>query len=144
DGDGVARRDGTGDGPIWRSGMPEASTPAVAPAPQAAPTEEQNLLSQFRDDDVRVTLRVDELLVPNIPAGKLGARFSLINGTLDVEQLNFAAGSAIAFNGKGRIEQLSEAPSGRVDFALKASTPDSLRFASGLFGLPDSVTKSPH
>src|SRR5262249_61279238 len=84
------------------------------------------------------------LLPPTLPAGKLGARFSLINGTLDVEQLNFAAGSAIAFNGKGRIEQLSEAPSGRVDFALKASTPDSLHIASGLFGLPDSVTKSPH
>ena len=144
DSDRLDLRDMIGDRPIWRSWMPEASTPAVAPAPQAAPTEEQNLLSQFRDDDVRVTLRVGELLLPNIPAGKLGARFSLINGTLDVEQLNFAAGSAIAFNGKGRIEQLSEAPSGRVDFALKASTPDSLHIASGLFGLPDSVTKSPH
>jgi uncharacterized protein involved in outer membrane biogenesis len=144
DSDRLDLRDMIGDGPIWRSWMPEVSTPAVAPTPQAAPTEEQNLLSQFRDDDVRVTLRVGELLLPNIPAGKFGAQFSLINGTLDVEQLDFAAGSAIAFNGKGRIEQLSEAPSGRVDFALKASTPDSLHIASGLFGLPDSVTNSPH
>jgi hypothetical protein len=93
---------------------------------------------------VRVTLRVGELLLPNIPAGKLDARFSLINGTLDVEQLDFTAGSAIAFNGKGRIERLSEAPSGGVDFGLKASTVDSLRIASGLFGLPDNVTKSPN
>jgi len=144
DSDRLDLRDMIGDGPIWRSWMPEVPTPAGASAPQSAPTEEQNLLSQFRDDDVRVTLRVGELLLPNIPAGKLGARFSLINGTLDVEQLDFAAGAAIAFNGKGRIEQLSEAPSGRVDFALKASTPDSLHIASGLFGLPDSVTKSPH
>jgi hypothetical protein len=131
-----------GDGPIWRFWAPEAQ--AGTPARQAAPAEEQNLLTQFRDEDVRVTLRIGELLLPNIPAGKLDARFSLINGTLDVDQLDFAASNAIALNGKGRIERLSEAPSGRVDFGLKASTPDSLRIASALFGLPDSVTKSPH
>jgi len=133
-----------GDGPIWRSWMPETPTAKDKRAPQATPADEQNLLTQFRDDDVRVTLRVGELLLPNIPSGKLDARFSLINGTLDVEQLDFAAGNAIALNGKGRIERLSEAPSGRVDFGLKASTADSLRIASGLFGLPDNVTKSPN
>jgi uncharacterized protein involved in outer membrane biogenesis len=144
DSDRLDLRDMIGDGPIWRSWMPEASTPAGAAAPQGAAAEEQNLLTQFRDDDVSVTLRVGELLLPNIPAGKLDARFSLIRGTLDVQQLDFAAGSAIALNGKGRIERLSEAPSGRVDFGLKASTIDSLRIASGLFGLPDTVTKSPN
>jgi hypothetical protein len=144
DSDRLDLRDMIGDGPIWRTWMPEASAPAGTPAQQAAPSEEQNLLTQFRDDDVRVTLRVGELLLPNIPSGKLDARFSLINGTLDVAQLDFAAGSAIALNGKGRIEHLSEAPSGRVDFGLKAATPDSLRIASGMLGLPDSVTKSPN
>jgi AsmA family/AsmA-like C-terminal region len=144
DSDRLDLREMIGDGPIWRSWMPETPTAAGTPAPQATPADEQNLLTQFRDDDVRVTLRVGELLLPNIPAGKLDARFSLINGTLDVEQLDFTAGSAIALNGKGRIERLSEAPSGRVDFGLKASTADSLRIASGLFGLPDNVTKSPN
>jgi uncharacterized protein involved in outer membrane biogenesis len=144
DSDRLDLREMIGDGPIWRSWMPETPTAAGTRAPQATPADEQNLLTQFRDDDVRVTLRVGELLLPNIPAGKLDARFSLINGTLDVEQLDFTAGSAIALNGKGRIERLSEAPSGRVDFGLKASTADSLRIASGLFGLPDNVTKSPN
>ena len=143
DSDRLDLRDMIGDGPIWRSWMPDQAKPAGAAAAQAA-AEEQNLLTQFRDEDVKVTLRVGELLLPNIPAGKLDARFSLIRDTLDVQQLDFAAGSAIALNGKGRIERLSEAPSGSVDFALKASTPDSLRIASELFGLPDSVTKSPN
>ena len=144
DSDRLDLREMIGDGPIWRSWMPETPTAKDKRAPQATPADEQNLLTQFRDDDVRVTLRVGELLLPNIPSGKLDARFSLINGTLDVEQLDFAAGNAIALNGKGRIERLSEAPSGRVDFGLKASTADSLRIASGLFGLPDNVTKSPN
>ena len=64
--------------------------------------------------------------------------------TLDVEQLDFAAASALTLNGKGRIEQVSEAPSGRVDFALSAANADSLRIAAGLFGFPESVTRSKH
>ncbi len=52
--------------------------------------------------------------------------------------------SALALNGKGRIEHLSDAPSGRVDFALQAATADSLRIAAGLFGLPEGVSRSKH
>jgi hypothetical protein len=91
-----------------------------------------------------VTLRVGELLLPNIPAGKLDARFGVLRDTLDVERLDFAAPGALALNGKGRIEQLSAAPAGRVDFSLQAATADSLRIAADLFGLPASVGRSQH
>ena len=140
DSDRLDLREVIGDGSIWRAWLPASS----AKEGVAAPADDQNLLGQFRDDDMRVTLRVGELLLPNIPAGKLDARFALVSDTLDVEQLDFAAASAIALNGKGRIERLSQAPSGRVDFALKAATTDSLRIASALFGLPESVARSKH
>jgi uncharacterized protein involved in outer membrane biogenesis len=139
-----------GDGAIWRSWLPAAPAQGGAPAATSAkdgapaPADAQNILVQLRDDDVRATLRIGELLLPNIPPGKLDARFALIRDTLDVQQLDFAAGDAIALNGKGRIEHLSEAPSGRVDFALRAATTDSLRLTSELFGLPESVSQSKH
>ena len=93
---------------------------------------------------MRVTLRVGELLLPDIPAGRLNAGFTLINDTLDVQQLDFAAADAIALAGKGRVEGLSQAPSGRVDFGLKAATPDALRIVAQLFGLPELVSQSKH
>jgi hypothetical protein len=37
----------------------------------------QDLFKRLRGDDMRVTLRVGELLLPDIPAGKLDARFQL-------------------------------------------------------------------
>ena len=152
DSDRLDLREVIGDGPIWRSWLPAApakdGAPPVASAAKdgapAAPTDDQNILVQLRDDDVRATLRVGELLLPNIPAGKLDARFALIGDTLDVQQLDFAAGDAIALDGKGRIERLSQAPSGWVDFALRAATTDSLRITSELFGLPESVSQSKH
>ena len=61
---------------------------------------EQSLLEALRDDEVHATLRVGELLLPNIPAGRLDAKFSLAKDTLDVERLDFAAPGAIALNGK--------------------------------------------
>jgi hypothetical protein len=91
-----------------------------------------------------LTLRVGELLLPNIPAGRLDARFSFQADTLDVEQLDFAAAGALGLNGKGRIEHVSQAPAGGVDFALSAANPDSLRIAADLFGLPESVGRSKH
>jgi hypothetical protein len=93
---------------------------------------------------MRVTLRVGELLLPNIPAGKLDARFGFQSDTLDVEQLDFAAAGALTLSGKGRIERMSASPAGRVDFALSAATADSLRIAADLFGMPASVGRSEH
>jgi len=138
DSDRLDLREVIGDGPIWRAWLP------VSSAKEGAAADDQNLLVQLRDDDMRVTLRVGELLLPNIPPGKLDARFALVGDILDVEQLDFAAANEIALNGKGRIEQLSQAPSGRVDFALRAATTDSLRITSALFGLPESVARSKH
>ena len=105
-----------------------------AKQPDLSPVSGQSLLASLRDDDVHVALRVGELLLPDIPPGKLDAKFTLAKDTLDVERLDFAAAGAIALNGKGHIERLSEAPAGQVDFALQAGTADGLRVASELLG----------
>jgi hypothetical protein len=137
DSDRLDLREVLGEGPLWRSWLPSSAPPAEAAV-------DQGLLSGFRDDDMRVTLRVGELLLPNIPAGKLDARFALQSDTLEISQLDFAAAGALTLNGKGRIERLSEAPSGSADFALRAATGDSLRIAAELFGLPGDVSGSKH
>jgi hypothetical protein len=137
DSDRLDLREVLGDGPLFRSWLPSA----------AALTEgstDQTLLNELRGDDMRVTLRVGELLLPNIPPGRLDARFSLQSDTLEVSQLDFTAAGALTLDGEGRIERLSQSPSGGVDFALQAATPDSLRIAAELFGFPDSVAKSKH
>ncbi|HEU4476064.1 MAG TPA: AsmA-like C-terminal region-containing protein, partial [Methyloceanibacter sp.] len=95
-------------------------------------------------DDMRVTLRVGELLLPNIPPGKLDARFALQQDALEVDRLDFAAADALSLNGKGRIEGLSQAPSGKVDFALSAADTESLRVVADLFGFSEDVRKSEH
>ena len=101
DSDRLDLREVIGEGPLWRSWLPSSGDRRCAPTPVRA------LFRQLRGDDMRVTLRVGELLLPNIPAGKLDARFALQGDTLDVEQLDFAAANALALNGKGRIERLS-------------------------------------
>jgi AsmA family/AsmA-like C-terminal region len=117
---------------------------APASASGEAGAADKSLFAELPDNDLRVTLRVGELLLPNIPPGKLDARFALQSGTLDVEQLDFAASSTLALNGKGRIEHLHDKPSGRVDFALQAANADSLRIVADLFGLPEGVSRSMH
>jgi len=137
DSDRLDLREMIGDGSLWQSWLSSSGKDGAAGA-------DQSLFAQLPDDDMRVTLRVGELLLPNIPPGKLDARFALQRDTLDVEKLDFAAANALALNGKGRIERLRDAPSGRVDFALQAASADSLRIASVLFGLPDGVSRSMH
>ena len=137
DSDRLDLREVIGEGPLWQAWLPSAGTGGAADAGQS-------LFSQIRGDDMRVTLRVGELLLPNIPAGTLDARFAFQRDTLDVEQLDFSAAGALAINGKGRIERVSASPAGRVDFALSAATSDSLRIAADLFGLPERVGRSKH
>jgi hypothetical protein len=135
DSDRLDLREVIGEGSLWQSWLP-------SPEKDAATGAGQSLFGQLPDNDMRVTLRVGELLLPNIPPGKLDARLALQGGTLDVEKLDFAAASALALNGKGRIESLRDKPFGRVDFALQAANADSLRVAAGLFGLPEGVSRS--
>jgi AsmA family/AsmA-like C-terminal region len=136
DSDRLDLRELIGEGPLLRSWLPSSTAAGAKP--------EETFLSQLRDDDMQVTLRVGELLLPNIPPGKLNLRFALERDRLDVAQLDFAAGSALALSGKGRIEQVSEAPAGRVDFALSAIDTGSLRVAAELFGFPEDVSRSKH
>ena len=126
-----------GEDVAWRSWLPASAAQQAAPG-----AGEPNLLAALRNDNVHVALRVGELLLPSIPPGKLDANFSLAQDTLDVASLDFTAEGALKLTGKGRIEHLSEAPSGRVDFALNAANADSLRVASGLIGLPDNLARS--
>ena len=140
DSDRLDLREMIGEGPIWRPGCRQRRQPD-----SAADGPRQNVLfAKFRDDDMRVTLRVGELLLPNIPAGRLDARFALPERHARCQQLDFAAAERAALNGKGRIEHVSAAPAGRVDFALSAATADSLRIAADLFGLPEDVSRSKH
>lgn len=150
DSDRLDLRELVGEGPLlgaWLSSPPpddaggEAAAGASA-APGAA--DEEGLLAGLRGDDLRVRLRVDELLLPHIPPGKLDARFTLQQDTLDVERLDFTAAGALSLRGNGRVARLSEAPSGRVDFALSAADADSLRVAADLFGFPETVRRSKH
>jgi hypothetical protein len=159
DSDRLDLRELIGEGPIWRSWLPAAQTkpaqpeaagtasPPDANAPVANGAEDaaamgQDMFQRLRGDDMRVTLRVGELLLPDIPAGKLDAQFQLQGGTLDVQQLDFAAADALALNGKGRIDKLDSAPTGGVDFALRAADANSLKIVSELFGLPEGVSGS--
>jgi len=135
DSDRLDLRELVGEGPLWRFWLPASGTDGTAQS-------DQDLLKQLRGDDMRVTLRVGELLLPDIPAGKLDAQFALQSGTLDIDHLDFAAADALALNAKGRIERLQQAPSGRLDLALRATTGDSLKIAAELLGLPESVSES--
>jgi uncharacterized protein involved in outer membrane biogenesis len=137
DSDRLDLREVLGDSVDWCSWLP-AST---AKRDEAAASE-PNLIASLRDDEAHVALRVGELLLPDIPPGKLDAKFTLAKDILDVERLDFSAEGAIALNGNGHIEHLSEAPSGQVDFALQAATADGLRVGSELLGMSESVSKS--
>jgi uncharacterized protein involved in outer membrane biogenesis len=139
DSDRLDLREMLGDGPIWRAWFS-----ANGEAASASGSGGTSLLTQLRDDDVRATLKVGELLLPNIPPGKLDARLSLFDGTLAIEQLDFAAPGAITLNSNGSIADVADAPSGRVDLNLQAQTTDSLRVLADLFGFPDDVAKSKH
>jgi len=124
-----------GDGPLWQLWLPASATDGAA-------QPEQDWFKQLRGDDMRVTLHVGELLLPDIPPGKLDAQFALQSGTLDIDHLDFAAADVLVLNAKGRIERLEQAPSGRLDLALRANTGNSLKIAAELLGLPDSVSGS--
>ena len=138
DSDRLDLREVLGDSAAWRSWLPDSD----AKLPSIAPGSERTLIGALRDDQVHATMRVDELLLPNIPAGRLDAKFNLAKDTLDVERLDFAAPGAVALNGKGRIERLSDAPAGQADLSLQAMTADGLKVTSDLLGLGESVTKS--
>jgi uncharacterized protein involved in outer membrane biogenesis len=135
DSDRLDLREVIGEGPLWRFWLPASEADGTAQS-------DQDLLKQLHGDDMHVTLRVGELLLPNIPAGGLDAQFALQNGTLDIDHLDFAAQDALALNVRGRIEHLEQSPSGRVDLALRATTGDSLKIAAELLGLPESVSGS--
>ncbi len=137
DSDRLDLREVLGDSVAWRSWLPASTAKR-----DKASAPEPNLIASLRGDEAHVALRVGELLLPDILPGKLDAKFTLAKDNLDVERLDFSAEGAIALNGKGHIEHMSEAPSGQVDFALQAATADGLRVGSELLGMSESVSKS--
>ena len=141
-------REVLGDEPLgsaWLS-TSESETPKSQEASQEmAPAANSNgLLKQLRDDDVRASVQVGELLLPDLAPGKLDAKLSLSGGTLDVEYLDFVAPGAITLGGKGRIASLADSPSGQVDLTLQAQENGSLRALTRIFGFSDNVVKSKH
>src|SRR6185312_6606947 len=121
DSDRLDLREVLGESAAWQSWLPDP-----AGAQGTAPASDQSLLGALRDDEVHATLRVGELLLPSIPPGRLDG----------------AAPGAIALNGNGRIEHLSEAPAGQADLSIQAMTADGLKVTTELLGLGESVTKS--
>ena len=138
DSDRLDLKDVLGEDVAWRSWLP------VAGKKQDAANADKNLAASLRDENIHVALHVGELLLPSIAPGKLAANFSLVDDTLDVTELDFLAEGALKLTGKGRIEHLSDAPSGQVDLAINAANADSLRVASGLVGFPDGIARSKH
>ena len=128
-----------GEDVAWRSWLPAADNKQGASA-----AGEASPIASLRKKNIHVALHVGELLLPSIAPGKLAANFSLADDTLDVSELAFLAEGALKLTGKGRIEHVSDAPSGQVDLAINAANADSLRVASGLIGLPDSIARSKH
>jgi len=138
DSDRLDLKDVLGEDVAWRSWLP------VAGKKQDTANGKESLAASFRNENIHVALHVGELLLPSIAPGKLDANFSLVDDTLDVTELDFLAEGALKLTGKGRIEHLSDAPSGQVDLAINAANADSLRVASGLVGLPDNIARSKH
>jgi uncharacterized protein involved in outer membrane biogenesis len=138
DSDRLDLKDVLGEDVAWRSWLP------VAGKRQDSAGAKESLAASLRKENIHVALHVGELLLPSIAPGKLAANFSLADDTLDVSELDFLAEGALKLTGKGRIEHLSAAPSGQVDLAINAANADSLRVASGLIGLPDSIARSKH
>ncbi len=138
DSDRLDLKDVLGEDVAWRSWLPAGQKQDN----QAA--VEPSLIASLRKENIHVALHVGELLLPSIAPGKLAANFSLADDTLDVTELDFLAEGALKLTGKGRIEHVSDAPSGQVDLAVNAANADSLRVASGLIGLPDSIARSKH
>ncbi|MGH6792956.1 MAG: hypothetical protein ACRECF_09500, partial [Methyloceanibacter sp.] len=103
DSDRLDLREMMGEGPVWRSWPASETEPAST---DATPS----VLAQFRGHDARVTLNVGELLLPNIPAGRLDARFALVADTLDVERLEFAATDELTLTGKAVSRALAKPP----------------------------------
>jgi hypothetical protein len=141
DSDRLDLREVLGESAAWQSWLPDP-----AGAQGTAPASDQSLLGALRDDEVHATLRVGELLLPNIPPGRLDAKFSLAKDNLDVERLDFAAPGAIALNGNGRIDHLSAAPAGKADLSIQAMTADGLKVTAdlhvGLNATRDGATSS--
>jgi len=138
DSDRLDLKDVLGEDVAWRSWLP------VAGKKQDSGGGKESLTASLRDENIHVALHVGELLLPSIAPGRLDANFSLVDDTLDVSELDFLAEGALKLTGKGRIAHLSDAPSGQVDLAINAANADSLRVASGLVGLPDSIARSKH
>ncbi len=82
DSDRLDLREVMGEGSLWQFWMPAAAASGASAA-------DKSLFAELPDNDMRVTLRVGELLLPNIPPGKLDARFALQGGTLDVRATRF-------------------------------------------------------
>ncbi len=132
DSDKLDLREVLGEEFAWSSWVPSSGTS------EEATETEQTLFGSLKDDEIRAQLRIGELLLPKIPQGKLDARLTLAKDALSVESLDFASAGAVTLSGRGRLDGLSETPSGQVDFSFRAANAESLKAAAALLGLGQS------
>ncbi|MEG6509141.1 AsmA family protein [Methyloligella sp. 2.7D] len=130
-------RDVMGEGGVWQvlSGG-GAKKQGATPAKNAGPFS----LAAFRNDEAHISLQVGELLMPDTPGGALEANFNYAGDRLDISRLDFAAPGAVALQGKGHIDALSEQPVGEVRFSLNGQKPESVMALATLLGLPEQLS----
>ncbi len=95
------------------------------------------LLGTLAGVDADVEIAFGAVALPGMAEGPLDAQFSYRDGTLDIARLSFSAGETLSVQGQGRVEQLTKAPSGKVDFALKAANQDAAKLIVETLGLPE-------
>lgn len=95
------------------------------------------MLGALAGIDADVEIAFGAVALPGMAEGPLDAQFSYRDGTLDIARLSFNAGDSIGVQGQGRIEQLTKAPSGKVDFALTAANENAAKLILESLGLAD-------
>lgn len=99
--------------------------------------ESKTLLSAFGDATVHIALNVDELLLPEMPAGRIDARLDYADDRLAIRNLEFQSPGALMVTGEGALTDLSEDPQGRIALSVKGERPESLQALADTLGLGD-------
>lgn len=124
---------------LWSGSPPAKEQAAEGETPAAGEGEEEakTILSAFEDATVHIALNVDELLLPELPAGAIDARLDYAGDRLEIRSLEFTSPGALMVTGDGELTDLSDDPQGRIALAVKGEKPESLQALADTLGLGD-------
>ncbi|MFD0987720.1 AsmA family protein [Methyloligella solikamskensis] len=131
-------REVMGEGGIARlwSGKPEQSSEGEG-KPEEAETGLWSAFNGLQDATVHIALNVDELMLPELPAGAIDARLDYADDRLNIRSLQFESPGALMVTGDGELTSLSENPEGRIALSVKGDQPESLQALADTLGLGD-------